>query len=595
MPLGIALSWQTGTAHYLQVTDENRASVLSAVTDLLADPQRTVIGHNLHYDLTVLAWHGVACRAKVWDTLVAATLVDADRKLTMDALAAELLAYEPISISTLLHDDEGNERTMAAVPFAQQVPYAAEDADITWQLAEKLAPQLAERGQEQLFNDVESPLVNVLVTMERHGVRLDEQRLAELRDEFQQRQQQLADGIFSEAGEKFNLNSPKQLGEVLFDKMKLDPYAKRTGKSKQYKTSEDVLTRLAMRHSIAGDVLAYRSLGKLLGTYVEALPAAVDERSSRVHTHYEQLVAATGRLASHDPNLQNIPVRTADGREIRKAFVPSDDQHVIFSADYSQIELRVLAHLSDDPGLCAAFASGEDIHRATAAQIYQIDPEDVDDEQRRRAKTVNFGIIYGLSPFGLAGRLGIPLPVAKEMIEGYFARFSRVRDFIDETVAFANEHGYVKTMLGRRRYLPEVRSRNATQRSAAERVAVNTPIQGSAADMIKAAMVRIDALLREGSFATKLVLQVHDELVFDMHREEMDDLMPRLQQAMTEALPLQVPIEVTAGIGDDWLEAHLVGGPEGAVSPLPPAVVGGVLIDLVHPASFRIRVGIGVR
>ena len=424
------------------------------------------------------------------------------------------------------------------------------------QLAEALRPKIKEMGQTRVFEDVECPLVSVLAQMEYEGIRMDVPVIEVLSEDLQDELVAIRGRIYELAGEAFNLNSPKQLGEVLFDKLKLDPNARRTTKTKQYQTGESILQRLAHKHEIVEQILMYRTYSKLKSTYLDMLPGAVFAKTGRVHTHYEQAVTATGRLQSHGPNLQNIPIRTEKGREIRKAFVPRNEHYALLSADYSQIELRVVAELSGDIEMGKAFRDGLDIHAATAMKIYGLDEGDVTAEMRRQAKTVNFGIIYGISAFGLAQRLNIPRSEAGRLIDQYFDQFLGAKKYMDETIAFAREHGYVETMTGRRRYLRDIHSRNATTRKRAERNAINSRIQGTAADMIKIAMRRVQDALQERALKTRMLLQVHDELVFDMHKDEADVAMPLIEEAMKNALPMSVPIVVEMGTGSNWLEAH---------------------------------------
>ena len=507
-----------------------------------------------------------------FDTLLAHTLLHPDQRHTMDYLAESLLAYTPIKLSELTGGDPsspGGEAAqgdlfqdkdvidMASIPVKQLARYAAEDADITFQLADRLRPCLEEQGQHRVFYDIEAPVLPVLVAIEDEGISLDLEVLASSGEAIQQRIDALSRSLVEQAGREFNLNSPKQLGEVLFDEMKLVEKPRKTATG-QYRTDEQTLTSLAVSHPFVADILSYREAAKLKSTYIDRLPAWVAAKDGRVHTQFHQLVTATGRLASSDPNMQNIPVRTELGREIRTAFVPRGRGFLLLSADYSQIELRVMAAMSGDKGMIEAFEKNLDIHSATAARVNGVDPGDVEPSMRSAAKMVNFGIIYGISAFGLSQRLGIPRAEAGELISTYFEQYPGVKDYMDSTVEGAKKNGYVETLAGRRRYLRDISSANATVRGNAQRAAINTPIQGSAADMIKLAMIRVQKLLEDGEYQTRMLLQVHDELVFDLHEDEADELIPEIVSVMQTALPLphDVPIKVDTGTGTNWLEAH---------------------------------------
>ncbi len=556
--IGLAFAVEEHAAYYVPIPQDEveGKAVLEEFRGLFSNVEIEKIGHNLKYDLNVLLWHGVEVEGPFFDTMIAAHLAVPQLRRSMDALANDLLEYQPISITELIGERGEEQRSMSEVPLDQLVEYAAEDADITLQLAGVLRPLIAEKSQERVFYEVESPLISVLATMEHVGIRMVKETLQELSVQLDEELRSAAARVFELAGEEFNLNSPKQLGDILFDKLQLDPAAKRTGKTKQYSTNEQVLRRLAMRHEIVERILHHRSSAKLKSTYVDMLPGAVFADTGRVHTHYEQAVTATGRMQSSNPNLQNIPVRTEQGREIRRAFVPGDEHYTLLSADYSQIELRIIAALSEDEGLMGAFRNGEDIHTSTATRIYEVPADGVTDEMRRKAKTVNFGIIYGISAFGLAGRLDISRNQAAALIEQYFMQYPGVKGYLDQTIEFARQHGYVETVLGRRRYLRDINSRNATARQGEERNAINAPIQGSAADMIKLAMSRIHCELRQRQLKTRMLLQVHDELVFDLQRDEMDVVPSLVEEAMKEAMPIAVPIVVEMGTGETWVEAH---------------------------------------
>ncbi|MBI3867652.1 MAG: DNA polymerase I [Verrucomicrobia bacterium] len=553
--VGIAFSWEARTGWYVPVPadpDEARA-VIREFAPVLADERIEKVGHNLKFDVSILLWHDVEVRGPLFDTMIAHALIEPEMRHGMDYLAERHLGYSPIPISKLIGEDgKGN---MADAPLPQIAAYATEDADVTWQLRELLGPRLNEKGQERLFHEVETPLIPVLARMEKEGIQVDAKALSDFSrlltaqiEEQQRRIQELA-------GVSFNLNSPKQLGEVLFDRLQIAEKPKKT-KTGQYATNEQTLQNLASKHEIVRRILEHRGVTKLKSTYADALPGMIAPRTGRVHTTYQQSLAVTGRLSSHDPNLQNIPIRTELGQEIRKAFVPGRPGFQLMSADYSQIELRIIAALSQDPGMLEAFASGLDIHTATAARVYGVMPALVSDEMRRNAKMVNFGIAYGISAFGLSQRLGIPRGEAAEIIENYFRQYSGIKRYMDATLEFARAHGYVQTVLGRRRYLPDIRSANAAVRSSAERNAINMPIQGTAADMIKVAMVRIDAELRLRKLRTRMLLQIHDELLFDLDPAETQEAKAMVVHEMTHALPLPVPIEVEVGVGADWLEAH---------------------------------------
>lgn len=558
--IGLAFSFQPHTGYYVPMPedpDENKA-VLEEFRGILENPDTEKIGHHLKFDLAVLLWQGIRVQGPVFDTMLAAYVTAPEMRRGMDALSLALLDYEPIKIESLIGEKAKGkkQKTLREVPLDKVAKYAAEDADITLQLSEALRPKIKEMGQTRVFEDIECPLISVLAEMEYEGIRMEASVIEVLSEDLTDELVAIRRRIYDLADETFNLNSPKQLGDILFEKLKLDPNARRTAKTKQYQTSESILQRLAHKHKIVEQILMYRTYSKLKSTYLDMLPGTVFKNTGRVHTHYEQAVTATGRLQSHGPNLQNIPIRTEKGREIRKAFVPRNENYTLLSADYSQIELRVAAELSRDEEMHRAFREGLDIHAATAMKIYGLDERDVTDDMRRQAKTVNFGIIYGISAFGLAQRLNIPRYEAGNLIEQYFEQFPGAKKYMDDTIDFAREHGYVETMTGRRRYLRDIHSRNATTRKSAERNAINSRIQGSAADMIKIAMRRVQDALFERDLKTRMLLQVHDELVFDMHKDEADIAMPLIGDAMKNALPMSVPIVVEMGMGNTWLEAH---------------------------------------
>ena len=558
--LGLAFSFQPHTGYYVPMPEdpEKNKAVLEEFRGILENPDTEKIGHHLKFDLAVLLWQGIRVQGPVFDTMLAAYVTAPEMRRGMDSLSLALLGYEPIKIESLIGEKEKGkkQKTLREVPLDKVAEYAAEDADITLQLAEALRPKIKEMGQTRVFEDIECPLVSVLAQMEYEGIRMEASVIEVLSEDLKDELVAIRQRIYDLAGETFNLNSPKQLGDILFEKLKLDPNARRTAKTKQYQTSESILQRLAYKHEIVEQILEYRTYAKLKSTYLDMLPGAVFKGTGHIHTHYEQAVTATGRLQSHGPNLQNIPIRTEKGREIRKAFVPRNENYTLLSADYSQIELRIAAELSRDEEMHRAFQEGLDIHAATAMKIYGLDERDVTDDMRRQAKTVNFGIIYGISAFGLAQRLNIPRFEAGNLIEQYFEQFPGAKKYMDDTIDFAREHGYVETMTGRRRYLRDIHSRNATTRKSAERNAINSRIQGSAADMIKIAMRRVQDALFERDLKTRMLLQVHDELVFDMHKDEADIAMPLIEDAMKNALPMSVPIVVEMGMGNTWLEAH---------------------------------------
>ncbi len=556
--LGFAFAIEPHKGYYVPMLDgrEETLRIAEEFRPLFNDAGKELIGHNIKFDLSVLRWHDITVSCRIFDTMLAAYVTVPDLRRTMDYLAQALLGYTPISITTLIGEKGEEQGTLREAPLDKVVEYAAEDADITLQLAEVLRPRIGEMKQHTVFGDIECPLVPALVDMEREGVRMDVDQLKHLSGLLDEEIRRSSDRITELAGEPVDFNSAKQLGHILFDKLKIDPNAKRTAKTGQYSTAESVLRRLAPKHEIVEQILHYRMCTKLNSVYVSQLPHTVFTPTGRVHTSYEQAVIATGRIQSHGPNLQTIPVRTEMGRQIRKAFVPRDDDYVLMAADYSQIELRITAELSHDEGMMETFIQHEDIHSATAMKIYDVPPDGVTDEMRRRAKTVNFGIIYGISAFGLAERLNIPRGQAQELIDQYFAKYPRTRQYMEETIAFAEKNGYVETMTGRRRYLRDINSRNGTTKRAEERVAINSRIQGTAADLIKLAMTRIHEELQKRACKTRMLLQVHDELVFDLHKTEQDTLPDVISECMRSALPMTVPIEVEIGIGKNWLEAH---------------------------------------
>ena len=512
------------------------------------------IGQNIKYDMEVLANYGVELKGKLFDTMIAHYLIQPELHHNMDYLAETLLNYQTVHIEELIGPKGKNQKSMREVDPKLVCEYAAEDADVTLKLYNVLQPQLKENNLESLFWDIEMPLVPVLADMEMNGVLLDTKALKETSDIFNKRMNEYEQKIYEQAGEKFNISSPKQVGEILFGKMKIMEKPKKT-KTGQYVTSEEVLQTLKSKAPIVEDILNYRGMKKLLSTYVDSLPTLINPRTGHIHTSFNQALTATGRLSSSDPNLQNIPVRTDDGKEIRKCFIPEPGCK-FFSADYSQIELRIMAHLSGDENMIEAFRSGFDIHKATAAKIWKEQMENVTDSQRKKAKQANFGIIYGITTYGLAQRMEIPNGEAKEIIEGYFATFPKVKEYMEKAKELARQKGYAETIFGRRRYLPDINSANGTVRGFAERNAINAPIQGSEADVIKVAMVKIWNRFKKENIRSKMILQVHDELNFSVYPEEAEKVEKIVMEEMENAYKLQVPLVADAGWGNNWLEAH---------------------------------------
>jgi DNA polymerase-1 len=555
--VGLSFSIKSGTGYYIPLSPvrEEAQIIVDEFRVVLENPEIEKIGQNTKYDILVLKWYGVQVEGKIFDTMLAHYLIDPDTRHGMDVLSENYLGYSPISITKLIGPKGKNQGTMRDVPVADVVDYAAEDADVTLQLAHIFEPKLIELNAAKLAEEIENPLVYVLADIEKEGVRIDMDTLktysAELEIEIRKAEQ----SVYDKAGLTFNLASPKQLGEVLFDKLQLDPKAKKT-KTGQYQTGEDVLTALASKSDIVKDILDFRQLQKLKSTYVDALPLMVNPKTGRVHTSYNQAVAATGRLSSNNPNLQNIPIRTERGREVRKAFIARDENHILLSADYSQIELRIIAEISKEENMLDAFNKGIDIHTATAAKVYGITIEEVDSTQRRNAKAVNFGIIYGQSAFGLSQNLSIPRKEAADIIEQYFTQYPGIKRYMSDTMNFARENGFVETIMGRRRYLRDINSANQTVRGFAERNAINAPIQGSAADMIKIAMINIHREMKLQNLQSTMTMQVHDELVFDVLKSEKEVMKAIIQDKMANAIKLTVPIVVEIGEGDNWLAAH---------------------------------------
>ena len=555
--VGLSFSFETGKAYYIP-TPANREEaqrILNIFKPVLENPAIEKIGQNIKYDILLLARYGIKVQGTLFDTMLAHYLIDPDTRHGMDVLAENYLNYSPVSITELIGEKGKKQGNMRDVEFEQIKEYAAEDADITLQLRNIFQPLLVETDTLQLAQEVEFPLVYVLAEIERNGVKIDVPALGEFSKTLEQDIRNLENSIFEKAGVNFNIASPKQLGEVLFDKLQLDPKAKKT-KTGQYKTGEDVLLALAHKSDIVQDILNFRQLQKLKSTYVDSLPELINPETGLIHTSYNQAVAATGRLSSTNPNLQNIPIRTERGREVRKAFIPRSVDNVILSADYSQIELRLIAELSKDQNMMEAFSQGHDIHRATAAKVYNMAFDEVTSEQRRNAKAVNFGIIYGQSAFGLSQNLGISRKEAADIINEYFNQYTGIKKYMSDAVEFAKEKGYVETILKRRRYLRDINSANMTVRGFAERNAINAPIQGSAADLIKIAMIAIQKEIEQQGLIGKMIMQVHDELVFDVPRQEVEAFKTIILDKMTNAISTTVPLVVEIGEGKNWLEAH---------------------------------------
>lgn len=555
--VGMAFSWNKNQGWYVPVPGnrENAEEVVEKFRNILENEKSLIVGQNIKYDMQVMKNYGIKLNGPIFDTMIAHYLVQPEQKHNLDNLAEVYLDYRTIHTEELIGKKGNLQGNMRDVPVERLVDYACEDTDVTWQLYLVLEEELKQNGFNNLAEEIEFPLISVLCDMEENGVKLDKEALRQFAVELEASLLELRDSIYELSGEEFNISSPKQLGEILFNKLKISSDAKRT-KTKQYSTGEEVLVRLTDKHPVVGKVLEFRTLKKLLSTYVEALPKMINSRTGFIHTSYNQAVAVTGRLSSNNPNLQNIPIREEKGREIRKSFIPRSEENVFLSADYSQIELRLMAHMSQDPLMIDAFQRGEDIHTATAAKIFEVPPEQVTKEQRGKAKTANFGIIYGISAFGLAQRMNIPRTDAKHLIDSYFNTYSRVRKYMDEMIQSARDKGYVETMLGRRRYLRDILSRNAVVRGFAERNAINAPIQGSAADIIKIAMIRIQEILNKNNYRTKMIIQVHDELVFDVFNKEVDEVKQMVIREMENAYSLSVPLLVDFGTGDNWLEAH---------------------------------------
>ncbi|MFB9053281.1 DNA polymerase I [Formosa undariae] len=555
--VGIAFSWETGKGFYIPFPEDKTEAqdLIEILRPFFESEDIQKIGQNLKYDIKVLRKYNITVKGKLFDTMLAHYLINPDMRHNMEILAETYLNYSPISIVDLIGKKGKNQLSMRQVPIDKQTEYAVEDADITLQLKEHFENELGQANTQKLFDDIEVPLLRVLADMELEGINLDIPFLNDLAIALNDDIASLQEKIYTEAGEEFNIASPKQLGEILFNKLKLVDKPKKT-KSGQFATSEDILSYLAKDHEIIQHILDYRGLAKLKSTYVDALPLQVEPTTGRVHTDYMQTVAATGRLSSNNPNLQNIPIRTERGRQVRKAFIPRNEEYTLLAADYSQIELRIIAALSQEETMIEAFKNGEDIHASTAAKVFNVPLEEVTREQRSNAKTVNFGIVYGVSAFGLSNQTDLSRSESKDLIDTYYKTYPKLRTYMSELVDFARDNGYVQTVLGRRRYLKDINSRNGVVRGAAERNAVNAPIQGSAADIIKLAMINIHEKLVAGEFKTKMLLQVHDELVFDVYKPELETIKTLVKTEMENAFIMDVPLDVEMDTGDNWLEAH---------------------------------------
>ena len=555
--VGMSFAFRNFEAYYVPVPADRKATqnIIEKFRPVFENENIRKVGQNIKYDLNVLKTYGVELRGELFDTMIAHFLIRPEMRHNMDVLSETYLGYSPVSIETLIGKRGKDQKSMRDVPLEEIKEYAAEDADVTNQLMEKFAPMLDKTGTKKLFSEIEIPLIQVLAAMEAEGIRLDINALKDYSADLEKDITSIDKEIQKLAGTPFNISSPRQVGDILFEVLKIVEKPKKT-KTGQYATSEDILAKLEHKHPIVAKILEYRELVKLKSTYVDSLPLLVNPGTGRIHTSYNQVVAVTGRLSSDNPNLQNIPIRTDKGREIRKAFIARDNDHVLLSADYSQIELRIMAELSKDEAMIAAFKSGQDIHAATAAKVYGVELDKVTSDMRRNAKMVNFGIIYGISAFGLADRLNISRTEAKSIIDSYFMKYAGIKEYMDSAIENARSKGYVETIMGRKRYLRDINSNNATVRGFAERNAINAPIQGSAADMIKIAMINIHKDLAAAKLRSKMLLQVHDELVFDVHKAEVEKVKSIVEERMRTAIKMEVPIEVGMGTGSNWLEAH---------------------------------------
>jgi len=556
--VGLAISYKSHEAFYIPfpANRDEATELFNEFKPVLENKAIRKIGQNIKYDISILKQYGLEVRGEIFDTMIAHYLMQPDLRHNLNFLSEQYLGYKPVSIEELIGKKGVKQGSMRDVAAEKITDYACEDADLTFQLKEIFEKELEKNNLDNLSATMEMPLIPVLADMEQTGIKLDTNALNDFAKKLNGELIKIEEKIIEHAGIHFNISSPKQLGEILFDKMKLDPKAKRT-KTKQYSTSEDTLQKIADKHPIINDVLEFRSLKKLLSTYVEALPKLINEGTGKIHTTYQQAVASTGRLSSKNPNLQNIPIRDERGKEIRKAFIPSDSNHVLLAADYSQVELRVMAHMSQDTNMIEAFNNNVDIHTSTAAKIFHVENlSEVTSDQRRMAKSANFGIIYGISAFGLSQNLNIPRTEAKQLIEEYFNGFPNVKEYMDKSIAKARDKGYVETMLGRKNILKDINSRNAIVRGVSERYAINAPIQGSAADIIKLAMIDIFDVMQEKNYKSKMILQVHDELIFDVYKPELEEIKNLVRTKMEGAIKLSIPLTVDIGTGENWLEAH---------------------------------------
>jgi DNA polymerase-1 len=555
--LGVSFSFEKGKAFYVNMPDnfEETKKILNEFKPIFNSDKIEKVAQNLKYDLKVLLKYGIKIAGPQFDTMLAHYLVNPDGRHSMDVLAEKYLNYKPISITSLIGKKGKNQLSFSDVQIEKAKEYACEDADITFQLKQKIYKELMDKQLAHLMVRLEMPLVPVLSDVEMEGIRVDDKFLNDYSIELERMSNEIEKSIYEMSGVTFNIASPKQLGEVLFDHMKIDAKAKKT-KTGQYKTDEATLDKLSAENQVVSDILNYRKINKLRSTYVDALPKLIHPKTGRVHTHFSQAVAATGRLSSTNPNLQNIPIRTDLGKEIRKAFVPRDENHTLLAVDYSQIELRIVASIAEDKGMIEAFNDNMDIHTATASKVFGVALKDVTKDQRYKAKSVNFGLIYGQGAFGLAQNLKISRTEARELIDAYFEQFSGVKKYMEDTINFCRENGYVKTIMGRKRFIPDINSNNQTVVGFAERNAINAPIQGSAADMIKLAMINIHRRLMNMQTGAKMILQVHDELLFDVPKKELDNIQKIIKHEMEIAMPLKVPVVAEAGNGNNWLEAH---------------------------------------
>lgn len=553
--VGLSFSYKKGEAFYVPVSEkfDIAKKQIEHFKFLFENKEIKKIGQNIKYDIQVLFKYDIHVKGELFDTMLAHYLLQPEQRHNMDYLSEIYLSYKPVSIETLIGKKGKHQKDMRDVDMDTIKEYAAEDADITLQLYEKLKHEIQQSGMQHLMTKIESPLIYVLADMENAGCMINTDDLAAYSKQLNKEIKEIKEGIFSDAGEQFNMNSPKQLGQILFEKLKVDPHPKKT-KTKQHSTSEEVLQQLLGKHPIIAKILEYRSLNKLLSTYIDALPKLINPNTGKIHTSYNQTITATGRLSSTNPNLQNIPIREERGREIRKSFIPSGQEYALLSADYSQIELRIMAHISGDTEMIAAFAKNEDIHSTTAAKIFKVPLSQVSSDMRRKAKTANFGIIYGISAFGLSQRLSIPREEAKQLIDSYFENYRAIKAYMDSIISSARKNGYVETIMGRKRYIKDINSNNSFIRGMAERNAINTPIQGSAADIIKIAMINIHEILTK--FKTNMILQVHDELVFDVYKPELEKIKQLVKKEMENAIQIKVPLIVDMGVGENWLNAH---------------------------------------